>query len=237
MRRFSPVILILYTTASVSLAVAPIRLGVPPGQNWRAVKLVNEAGALAEKGDLEGALQKADAAVRSDPTLWPAFYDRAQLLLMMRRYNEGIRDCNEVLRQESTFIPAALLRAEGNSHLRNYSEGLKELNHVIAIRPRLKYLVMAYWTWARFYATCPDNTIRSGQKAMDDALMACKMTFWNDQMALDSLACAYAELGDFDSAIRYVQKAITLEPAISPFGRRFQRQLALFQQHKPVRIQ
>ncbi|HYR23856.1 MAG TPA: tetratricopeptide repeat protein [Chthoniobacterales bacterium] len=156
---------------------------------------------------------------------------------MLRRYNEGIRDCNEVLHQQSTFIPAALLRAEGNAHLGNYTEALKEFNHIIAIRPRLKYFAMAYWTRAFFYATCPDNTIRNGQKAKDDALMACKMRFWKDPMALDALACSYAELGDFDSAIRYVQKAITLEPAISPFGRRFQRHLALFQQHKPVRIQ
>lgn len=235
MHRLCSVILILWVTATFSLAVEPIYLRVAPGENWKAVKLANEAAVQAQKGDLNGALQKSDAAVRSDPNLWGALYNRGQLLLMLRRYDEGIRDCSEVLRQQPTFIPAALLRAEANSHLGNYAKALTELNHVIDIRPRLRYFIAAYWTRARFYATCPDDTIRSGQKARDDALMACKMSFWKDQMALDALALACAELGDFDSAIRYEQKAIDLEPAISPFARMLRRHFALFQQHKPVR--
>ena len=69
MCRFSITVLILCATAKVSLAVERIYLRVAPGQNWRAVRLVNKATAEAEKGDLNGALEKADAAVRSDPTL------------------------------------------------------------------------------------------------------------------------------------------------------------------------
>jgi hypothetical protein len=38
---------------------------------------------------------------------------------------------------------------------------------------------------------------------MQDAKVACKLTNWKDATVIDTLAAACAELGDFDSAVRY----------------------------------
>lgn len=235
MRKFSPVIAVLFVSALVSQATEPIEISAGRGRNWNAIKLVNDANAQIERGDLRAARQSVEAAIRADPSLWPAFYIRARILVIEHNYGEAIRDCNEVLQHDSTFVPAALLRAEANSDLGNYNASLKEINHVISIRPRERFLAMAYRERALFYATSSDATLRNGRQALQDALVACRMRFWKDSINITALACAYAELGDFDSAIRYEQQAINMEPGPSTAARKFHKYLVLFQQHRPVR--
>jgi len=53
---------------------------------------------------------------------------------------------------------------------------------------------------------------------------------------IDTLAVAYAEVGDFNSAVQYVSQALTVK-GISPNSTKlFQKHLALFQQQKPIRL-
>jgi hypothetical protein len=52
---------------------------------------------------------------------------------------------------------------------------------------------------------------------------------------IDTLAAAYAETGDFNSAVQYASQALAVK-GISPENTKlFQLHLALFQQHKPIR--
>ena len=235
MRRFSPVAILLFVSALVSQATEPIDIGAGRGRNWSAIKLVNEANAAIDRGDLNKAYNDANAAVRIDPSLWPAFYTRARVFVVQRKFREAIRDCDEVLKQDSTFVPAALLRAEANSGLGNNAAALKEINHVISIQPRERFYAMAYRERALLYVTCQDPALRNGKQALQDALTACRMRLWKDSIALAALACAYAENADFDSAIRYAAQAISMESDGSYAARKFRKHLTLFQQHRPVR--
>jgi hypothetical protein len=58
---------------------------------------------------------------------------------------------------------------------------------------------------------------------------------WKDENIIDSLAAAYAEIGDFDSAVRYAQQTLAIKD-ISPIdSKRIQRHLQSYQQQKPIR--
>jgi tetratricopeptide (TPR) repeat protein len=82
-------------------------------------------------------------------------------------------------------------------------------------------------------ATCPDAKYRDGKKAVDDGKRACELTAWRDAHALDTLAAAYAEAGDFQNAVKWQEKAVALYPASSKSELR--SRLDLYKAHKPYR--
>jgi two-component SAPR family response regulator len=59
---------------------------------------------------------------------------------------------------------------------------------------------------------------------------------WKDENTIDTLAAAYAEVGDFDSAVQYAQQALAVKDISSTNSKRIQRHLQSFQQHKPIRL-
>jgi|SRR5438876_6290558 len=151
------------------------------------------------------------------------------------KYELAIQDCNSVLRKYPKFIPAALLRAGANARLGRYADSLKELDRVVRIRPRGDSYARALLARAWFLATCPNPSFRNGSQALQDAKIACKLTNWTDEDALDSLAAAYAETGDFDSAVRYAEHALAVKDISPVDSKRVQSHLELFKQRKPVR--
>ncbi|MEO6970360.1 MAG: tetratricopeptide repeat protein [Chthoniobacterales bacterium] len=88
---------------------------------------------------------------------------------------------------------------------------------------------------AWFLATCPDPAFRDGAKAVKQATKACEDSRWKNSGKLDTLAAAKAEVGKFDEAISYEQKAIALLSKDSEMGKQFDSRLALYQAHKPFR--
>src|SRR5262249_17815830 len=61
---------------------------------------------------------------------------------------------------------------------------------------------------AWLHATCPNASFRNGNQAVADAKSACDETSWSEVAYIDTLAAAHAEIGDFDSAIQFEQRAI-----------------------------
>jgi tetratricopeptide (TPR) repeat protein len=89
---------------------------------------------------------------------------------------------------------------------------------------------------ARLLATCPDDKVRDGKRAVEYATTACERTGWKDLYCVDTLAAAYAEAGQFDEAVRYQTRA--LEDPERQGDRRTparQRRLELYRQRKPFR--
>src|SRR5438128_245642 len=64
-----------------------------------AIKLQNDGMAEEKKGDLEQAVRCFDAAIQADPTLWPAYYNRARIFGKQRKWELVVRDTTVVLRE------------------------------------------------------------------------------------------------------------------------------------------
>lgn len=225
----------VFVCASAARADVPIRVVAGYGRNQTAIKLWQAAENDLQVGNVEGAHQNVDAALRSDPTLYPAFYTRAKVFLRLGKNEAALQDCTEALRQDRTFVEAALLRATANAYLHRYNESLKEIEHVIAIRPRSDGLARAFCDRAWLRATCPDASFRNGKQAISDATRACKILEWKDENTIDTLAAAYAEAGDFDSAIRYEGQALATKGVSPEHAKTMQKHLQMFKEHRPIR--
>lgn len=191
---------------------------------------------ICEKGDVAGAKRNVDAALHNEPTLWPAFYLRAQILASQGKYDLAIQDCNQALRQYRGCVEAALLRAKINARLGKYMEALKEFNSLVSLHPRPVTLARVLSDRAWFRATCPNASFRNGQQAVKDARAACSIMVWKDEHMIDTLAVAYAETGDFNSAVQYVSQALAVKGISPDSAERLQKHLTLFQQHKPISL-
>lgn len=82
-------------------------------------------------------------------------------------------------------------------------------------------------------ATCPDAKYRDGKKAVEDATKASQLTAGKEVRILETLAAAYAEAGDFASAVMWQEQAMALAPEKSKRSVRFR--LDLYNSHRPYR--
>jgi len=231
-----PLIILLVVVAAMDAqGSVPIEVVYGRGRNKTAMKLWQDAETQLKNGDVENAHRNVEAALRGDPQLYPALYTRAKVFIRQHKYELAVQDCTAALKQDTTFVEAALLRASANARLGRYDASLKEIEHVISIRPRIDGLARAMAERAWLRATCPDPSFRNGRQAIKDATTACKLMEWKDEITIDTLAAAYAEAGDFDSAVRYEQEALGTKGISTENSKIFQYRLELFKHRQPVR--
>ncbi len=227
--------LAILSAATVMRASVPIIVATP-GRMRAAMNLVTAAQDKLQNGDVAGAKRNVDAALHNDPTFWPALYVRAQIFSREGKYDLALKDCNEALRQDRSVVEAALLRANINARLGKYAEALKEFDYLVSLHPRNVTLARALSDRAWFRATCPNASFRNGQQAVKDAKAACSIMIWKDEHMIDTLAVAYAETGDFNSAVQYAAQALAVKGILPDSTKLFQQHLSLFQQRKPIRL-
>ena len=98
---------------------------------------------------------------------------------------------------------------------------------------RLRTLIVL----AKVYSSHPDNSVRDGQQALDLATRACELTSNSHPDALDALAAAHAENGDFETAVSEARKAIAAarKRRAGPVAAAISRRLRLYEAGKPFR--
>ena len=76
------------------------------------------------------------------------------------------------------------------------------------------------------------RSIATGKKAVESAQKACELSQWKDAHYIGTLAAAYAEAGDFDSAVRWQTQANALDstPETKADG---EARLKLYREKKP----
>jgi len=82
-------------------------------------------------------------------------------------------------------------------------------------------------------ATTPNPEVRDGKRALALARKSCDLSDWKDSDAIDTIAAAYAEVGDFKSAVEFENKALALEESDQAAEKR--ARLKLYEDHQPYR--
>ncbi len=133
----------------------------------------------------------------------------------------------EQLAAESNFeaiVRLARIHTDGEHVPVDYRKALAYLEQASVVS---KMDLLNEFAW--FLATCPDETIRDGRRALEYAQLA--VGIYESAGRVDTLAAAYAAVGDFEQARFHQQQAIELaEQEGWDSGEHLHRRLELYQQ-------
>jgi protein O-mannosyl-transferase len=189
---------------------------------------------LAGEGQTTEAIVQFEKALEVAPDNAKVHYNLANVLTAQGRFDEAIVHYQRALEQmpDSThahYQLAVLLQNRGE-----FAAAVGQFKKVLELDPNH---VTAQNDLAWLLATCPDNSVRNGQKAVELAQQAVQLSSGSSPEILDTLAAAYAEAGRFPEAIQTADRALNLSTAQNktPLADAIQRQLKLYEANIPFR--
>jgi tetratricopeptide (TPR) repeat protein len=219
-----------YARGNVARAIEDFDMAIQLAPDL-AIARYNRGVARKALRDYARAIDDFDAAIRLDPSLALAFNDRGDVHKERKEIDRAIDDYTQAIRLDPGLAAAYTSRGFARSRKGEYYLALEDDNRALQIDPNF---ALAYNNRAWIRATCPEAKHRDGPTALEDARRACELTDWRQPHFLDTLAGAYAEVGDFDQAVAYQLKAQPLFREDWAF-RDGRERLALYQARKPFR--
>jgi tetratricopeptide (TPR) repeat protein len=170
----------------------------------------NLANILLRKGRVDEAISHYQLALQSNPDYAEAHVNLGNILLQSGRIDEAILHYQHALQIDPDCVPArinlgGILLQKGRA-----AEAIPQFQHALQLQPNNPE-VQNSLAW--LLATCPQASLRNGDKAVDLAERANLLTGGENPVVLRTLAAAFAEAGRYDDARRSAQKAIDLAQA------------------------
>lgn len=193
---------------------------------------LNRGGTYSENGDAKSAIADYTRALK----LFPArdrrphidcLVGRAHCYFDQEKREAALADLNAAIKLGVSDADPYVLRGVLHKIGHDYDKSLADYEKAIAMEPKL---ARSYGAAAYLLSVCPMPKYRDGARAIRYATKACELTEWRDAGEIETLAAAYAEVGDFEQAIKFQKQAATIDPKASESAR-----LALYQRRQPVR--
>ncbi|HUW82808.1 MAG TPA: tetratricopeptide repeat protein [Phycisphaerae bacterium] len=160
---------------------------------------------LAARGQLDQALAHYNESLRVRGDRAEVHSNLAILLAQKGQIPQAVEHLRQALQLKPDYPEAHNNLASlliGMGQFAQAAEHLREALNIDSAQPA------ALESLAWLYATCPQDTLRNGPEAVRLAQHLCQLTD-NDPSALDTLAAAYAETGQFAQAVAAAQQAVS----------------------------
>ena len=175
---------------------------------------VNRGAAHARAGRHALAIRDYDKAIAANPDQIFAHLSRGMVLEASGDHDQAI---------------ASYSRAVGHARRRRASDrGRLRTGE----NDRIESLALNGWAW--ILATSSQKRHRDGARAVTFARRANELTHQKSAAMLDTLAAAHAEAGQFDEAVKVVQKAIAMDRS-SADVREYRQRLVSYRARRPHR--
>lgn len=173
--------------------------------------------------DVEQLVQKDPANV--DLQMQLAIYNREA-----QRPSKAIQVYTNILEQDKESWTALRGRADAYLSVGKHDLALADYEQALKIKSDDQGLLNNF-AWV--LATSPHDNIRDGKRSVELARKACELTNYEKAHVLSTLAAAYAETGDFESARQWSSKAVEQEDPNSQ--QQLAAELEFYKQNKPWR--
>ena len=192
--------------------------------------LMRRAAAYKRLQNYRAAVDDYGQVLRISPETRRAYIERAKLFMTLSTYDRALEDFSVALGLNLQDAETLTNRGSCYGNLGQSGLAQKDFAEAIRLNPRSP---IAYNNLGWLLATCADPNYRNGKQAVLHARKACELLDWKSTDALDTLAAACAEVGRFEEALKWQNKAIDLAPdaAIPPL----QSRLDLYRSGKPYR--
>ncbi len=210
--------------------VLTARLKEHPGRELAYKCYISLAFLDAHRWNPFSPMSDLEQAIVVDPAKEDAYLLRSSINYRRGLGRKAMDDLNTAVRVN----PANAFSYEGRASIRydwrEYAAALADMETAVRLAPENAQF---HERLALVLATCPDGKIRKGKEAVVQATRACELSEWKTAHFLDSLAAAYAEAGDFRSAIATEQKAIGMLPKYDWHEDAYRESLGRYKENKP----
>ena len=178
-------------------------------QSSNAMALNSRGWVLFKLDRVEEAIYDLSRAIRFAPKLSIAYGNRGVCYVAINDFEKAIADHTSHLKLTPGNPFALSNRAVAWFGKGEFDKALADYRAAEKIAPNLDEALNGF---AWFLATCPNEKYRDGKLALEKATEACKISEYKDWYQVDTLATAHAELGEFDKAVEWAEKALTVAP-------------------------
>ena len=196
--------------------------------NIRIRKLTAPAPPMGNDADRVGYFDKLIKKTPNDAFL---YYQRGRARSHVQRLKEAAADFKKSLELSPDFPIARLAWSETAYRLGDVKTAIDQLDEYLKVKPDDLYAIDAK-VW--FLSTCADGKFRDGKMAVQLAEKECKTCQFQNYSALETLASADAEVGNFDDAVKWAEEALKL--ATPNVKQRIQSRIELYQSKRPLRF-
>jgi tetratricopeptide (TPR) repeat protein len=187
-----------------------------------------------EKGQLDEAIAKLQAAIDLRPENGPAHNNLAKALLQKGRPAEAMLHYRKFLEIEPQNVEARNILGTALIQQGHVREAVEQWQEALAREPE-NGNAASNLAWV--FATYPEDSMRDGGRAVELAQKALRVSGGKIPMVFRILGAAYAENGRFSQAIETAQRGAELANSQGNPGlaAELQSNIALYQTGKPLR--
>jgi len=183
-------------------------------------------------GNTAEGLKDYAEAIRLKPTAAAWYGNRGLIHLESKKLDDAIADLTSAIELSPTNEVYYRNRALANSRKKDWANAAEDYAKVVELAPESATSLNGL---AWLLCTAPDDKVRDGKRALEFAKKACELTANKNGGYLDTLAAAYAELGDFAKAVEWQEKALKAGDLPIKDMETARQRLELYKDKKPYR--
>ena len=195
----------------------------------------NLGNALFQKGHVDEAIAHYQKALQIKPDYAEACYNLGNVLLKMGSVDEAIVHFQKALQIKPDYVEAHNNLGRALFQKGSVDEAIAHYQKALQIKPDNAEVQN---NLALVLATCPQASLRNGNKAVELAQRANQLTGDGNPTVLGTLAAAYAEAGRFPEAVETAQRALQLAETQSntALANAIRSQMELYQAGTPFHL-